>query len=51
MYNKESTAGHLTKAWLAELCNSKKIKVLKRPLLIQTVGKISVYINKQKIIK
>jgi hypothetical protein len=56
--SKESAAGHLTTVWLAEFCNRKtKRKKEKQKYrnvdssFMQTLGKITVYMNKEKVMK
>jgi hypothetical protein len=49
--SKDALTDHVTSAWLAKLCNDIKQYREVHSSFTQTVGKITVCVNKQKIIK
>jgi hypothetical protein len=51
MWSKDAQADQVTMAWLAKVCNAIKQYRKVHHFFTQTVGKITVRINKQKIIK
>jgi uncharacterized membrane protein YfhO len=51
MWRKDAPADHVTIAWLAEVCNGKAQYRKVYSSFTQIVGKITVRINKRKIIK
>jgi len=51
MWSKDALANHVTQAWLVKLCNDIKQNRKDHSSFTQTVGKITLCINKQKIIK
>jgi hypothetical protein len=51
MWSKDAPADHVTMAWLAKVCNGIKQYRKIHSSFTQTVGKIAICINEQKIIK
>jgi hypothetical protein len=51
MWSKDAPADHVTMAWLAKICHGIKHYRKFHSSFTQTVSKITICINKQKIIK
>jgi hypothetical protein len=51
MWSKDALADCMTMAWLAKVCNVIKQYRKVLPSFMQIIGKITVSINKQKVIK